>query len=608
MMASSSSDATFPIGMLGRGGARQAASLAQSLEALADTQSVLVSRLLMLFGWGLLSANTVQWLAEGAEQDGLKLEPVKKLAGIGSHGVYSGNCRRDLLRQFCSSMSVAKPISVEVPLLSKLKTVFDYKVDFIAPTLLMESIWSAYPDMFLEMFGTNPKNFWQQVSPEDPKLKALQMEGLMDSSDWAETTYPYILHGDGAVFTKKNGNTLLTISMKSLITNKFGMSIVPLFTIPKICRTYTEEHNTTNALWAYVVHFLNAAFKGKHPALDPEGQPWKQQACLEHAGKDLCGGMKWVCWGITGDLEYLGNELNYPHFNSLSPCWFCGVSRMPATVYPMTDFSMNPAWKQTIVPFGEGCMVPVTDHAVSKLVGVTRFHTPGDLMHSGDLGVVQYLAGSVLAELLEEGPWVGREQDRLDQLWCAIRAAYGQTGCSNRLSLLKKEMFLRADDFPCLSAKAAESRSLLGVLRRICHEHHEGSDRDEHRLRALDHLCAMYSAYANGGMFLEPQVAETALHNFELFLLHYNWLLKFSLSKGVRRYGIYFKFHAMWHIADHAKWMNPCHTWCYDFEDFMAQMVGAAKACIAGSPMHLIGSKVLQNYLLVLELTLKAAC
>ena len=33
----------------------------------------------MLFGWGLLSANTVQWLADGAEQDGLKQEPLVKL-------------------------------------------------------------------------------------------------------------------------------------------------------------------------------------------------------------------------------------------------------------------------------------------------------------------------------------------------------------------------------------------------------------------------------------------------------------------------------------------------------------------------------------------------
>ena len=93
--------------------------------------------------------------------------------------------------------------------------------------------------------------------------------------------------------------------------------------------------------------------------------------------------------------------------------------------------------------------------------------------------------------------------------------------------------------------------------------------------------------------------------HYELFVLHDNWLLKFALSNNDRRYGIYFKFHALWHIADHAKWLNPCHIWRYEFEDSMGQMVGAAKACLAGTPMHAIGTKVLQNYLLVLELTLQ---
>ena len=58
----------------------------------------------------------------------------------------------------------------------------------------------------------------------------------------------------------------------------------------------------------------------------------------------------------------------------------------------------------------------------------------------------------------------------------------------------------------------------------------------------------------------------------------------------------------MWHICDHAKWLNPAETWGYEFEDFMAQVVGAGRACVAGSSMQIIGRKVMQNYLLVIEL------
>ena len=93
-----------------------------------------------------------------------------------------------------------------------------------------------------------------------------------------------------------------------------------------------------------------------------------------------------------------------------------------------------------------------------------------------------------------------------------------------------------------------------------------------------------------------------ALNLYETFLLHYQWLLKGSLTNGVRRYGFYYKFNNMLHIVEQSKWLNPVHTWCYDFEGFMHQVVAAGRACIAGSSMEIIGSKVLQNFLLVFEL------
>ena len=102
------------------GGARQLAA-AIAHEQGSGQPSEFIDRLLKLFGWGLLSASTCQWLAEGARLDGLEIGPVKKMAGVGTSGTYSGNFRRDLLRSFCGSMALAKPVNVEVPLMSKLQ-------------------------------------------------------------------------------------------------------------------------------------------------------------------------------------------------------------------------------------------------------------------------------------------------------------------------------------------------------------------------------------------------------------------------------------------------------------------------------------------------------
>ena len=47
--------------------------------------------------------------------------------------------------------------------------------------------------------------------------------------------------------------------------------------------------------------------------------------------------------------------------------------------------------------------------------------------------------------------------------------------------------------------------------------------------------------------------------------------------------------------------------WAYEPEDFMRVMVTAARSCVAGTAMPLVGNKVLQNFLLVSELTMRHA-
>ena len=72
---------------------------------------------------------------------------------------------------------------------------------------------------------------------------------------------------------------------------------------------------TAEELWKELVNMLNECYDGKH-----EGGPWD--------GLLLCGGkVRLVVWVVTGDLEFLGNELKYPHFNSNDPCSYCPASR-----------------------------------------------------------------------------------------------------------------------------------------------------------------------------------------------------------------------------------------------------------------------------------------
>ena len=82
-------------------------------------------------------------------------------------------------------------------------------------------------------------------------------------------------------------------------------------------------HNTTHVYWKLIVHLLNSGFAGFHPSVDDDGQAWQHNTFeARMAGSPICDGKYFlVLWGLPSDLEYYGNELKMPHFNSNYPCW-----------------------------------------------------------------------------------------------------------------------------------------------------------------------------------------------------------------------------------------------------------------------------------------------
>ena len=183
---------------------------------------------------------------------------------------------------------------------------------------------------------------------------------------------------------------------------------------------------------------MNAAYTGIHPETDPDDNPWPEGSDQEAwAGKPLCEG-KWrfVCWNLTGDLEFLSNELKMPHVGSNYPCWFDSVCRDPSSDCLLTDLAGNARWKRTLIPCPDGCCVQPSHHTIFQIHGLTRYHVPGDLMHTGDLGVVANLNGSVLWELLYDGPYRGNEDARLASIENILREHYERRGSTSRIGRL----------------------------------------------------------------------------------------------------------------------------------------------------------------------------
>ncbi len=576
-----------------------------SLPPLVEPKSELTSRLLTLVGWGHLSANTARWLAEGAIIDGADRTSLHTFARLGKDGEYAGNVRRDLLRTFSKHLIVPTPVRVHRPEKDKQGRIISRDQFFNSPMAIVESLFQRCPSAFADIFGAEPGNFWSSIRDDDPKFALL--DHVRADPHWRSQLIPIVLHGDGGKFTTKNEESLVCLQWKSLCCkNKFGNGICPFFVLPKSIRANPGTvDDTAHQLYVHVVHFLNAALEGIHPRFNPSGGEWPAGSFeAEWAGQPFCNGrFKIVVWGLTGDLEWFSNELGYPHFNSLEPCWMCLCSRRRGTAVPITDVLPTASWKATKIPHATGARTKVSEHVLMTITGVTRFHYPGDLMHAGGGGVCLYVLGSVLYELVYENPGCRDARRNLERVWGMIHERYSRWGMVNRFTGLTLAMIGPERKTPKLKGKCADSQSLVWVMADICRAVHDGSDHDEHRCCLLESLAQFLKLVEDSPMVLPDAVADNMVAEVEKTLLHNNVLMRQSVVRGVVLYPHHFKHHVLYHIADHSRFLNPKWLWCFEWEDFVGDMITTAKSCTPGSSMGLVCNKVIENWLLVMNLS-----
>ena len=584
------------------GGSQQCRQLAQRRPAdgvghrhrLADT-------LLHLFAWGICSANAIQRLAQAAQDDGLRYPELDDIAALGTHGEYAGNCRRDLVRKLQRGLELPKPLKVDVRAQDRHEKEHQVAYDVLPLAGIVETMYRNHIDKFNDFFGTaRVRAFWDSVDPGDPKLS--RMGDITSRDGWQDRCIPYTIHGDGAVYAHTNEESVLSIQIKSLLSGEFAGHMLPLFVLPKGGRLVERGYDTADELWRAAIHQLNSLYDGIHARADHTGAAWEHSRMAELAGCQICHGRwLWICWIVGGDLEFLSNELKFPHFNSLDPCWLCPASRRPDAPHSVVDCRRVATFKAHLAI----SLVPQSGHVFTTIKAITRFHSPGDLQHTGDLGVAGYMLGSTLWDLVYDGPFTGTIEERRSALWKMITDEYDLQRSDSRLGSLTLSMFHTPGQFPYLKGRASENQRLLFVVAEVCRQMSDGSERDGHRLRALDSLCAFYRGLKDAGMFLTPAEHAMALRTVEVFLLNYNWLTAHALAQDRLNYSLAFKHHALWHIAHMSQWINPCSHWSYEFEDFMGQIVASTRNCMHGTPLHRVGCKVMENYLLALHLYLR---
>ena len=539
------------------------------------------------------------------------------MAALGGFGNSPQHINEQLMNKYLLHKFAPQPYSCKLPF--RVRDGTRQLVKLLDCLIFLPTDWVATgmkTSKGTSIFGTGDiESFWREQLRNDPKFAG---STLLSNDQFCTTAIPLLVHGDGGAFAERD--SLLVFSMKSILsTDSVGDAQLLLAVIPKSCRVCGSgddigaDSDTVVALWNVLAWNFTALFAGKHPELDHIGQPWptgSERAKL--AGKSLTpGGTRGFIHVLAGDMDYFSNEMGLNHHGATEPCFRCKCNK---TNCPFTDFREDAAWEATkLSPADFRALAARITHAVLLLIlsipGVNFFTFHFDVLHIIDLGVAQHILGNVLFDLVHN-ELVGTIPNRIAELWGLIVSAYDILGTDSRHKIkpIKREHFCDPQaphkSFPLLHSsaiKGKECRYLVDALLVIC-QSRQANDHQKTRFLAVQKLSNVHRLMESSSYFLAPADARELQTSMRHFLLLYNKLAKEAMQAGVMMWSIVPKHHYCVHLAEQAVFLNPRFAWCYSSETMIGRITALAASCLAGTPSHLVPSKVIQKYGIAMDI------
>jgi len=413
------------------------------------------------------------------------------------------------------------------------------------------------------------------------------------TTDHLHKLVPLAVHGDGGAFSKND--SLMVISMRA-ITSASNVAHSQLFLagIPKACvnKSTDPAMDTMTCLWKVLKWSFTALLDGKHPARDHEGKLWRNDQQRYIANKPLNDkGMGGCIFALTGDLEYLQNELKVSAHSYNECCWLCKAEKFDGV--PFNDFRSDAAWRATVHPPAYHRANVPSAHPIWTIPGVVTESIHIDSLHTNEEGTAAHTVGNIFFDLVIGPEWPGTQAEKLSRLFNTILTCYADLGIerSNQISTLTMGNFCnlkhKHTTYPCLSGiKARHVRYLVPVARKLCEDALSAacseSDAQYRRTRFLcvKWLDEMYkSMEINAYHFTESQLRmySSATSNF---LVCYSKCARICFDANVKQWNIVPKFHYCAHMPDQAKYLNPKFVTTYSGETMVGFMVQLGHSCL----------------------------
>ena len=204
----------------------------------------------------------------------------------------------------------------------------------------------------------------------------------------------------------------------------------------------------------------------------------------ELAGKPLAKGHhRAIIWAIQGDQEFLSNVLKLPHWQNKYPCHDCDAQK------PMFKKKACPEGKSVkilkeenqqyeYVSPQQAVLAKRSSHQLFSFPSVSTAMVRGDSLHIlYSRGVGSHLAGSILHYMCFYD-WPQRQRvspfTKLQKIFARVKELYSKRKTTARLTNLRLSMITNTQKphkaYPCLEAKAAETKHFLPCLEEVVKE------------------------------------------------------------------------------------------------------------------------------------------
>lgn len=600
-------------------GRHQRAALSSGADDTVITESALVKDCLKRWAWGEYQATDVQRVCALACEDmEAMLNKLKashsfmprslvQMAGLGDHGKYPGNCKRDLLQILGDPSGISFDL-VQIPLviakgmMGPREKVKEVPLPIFPPDKVISNWYRNHRSHFDQMLFGEPHaehilpNFWKTVAQrKDPRLANHPM---CSRPNWFRHAIPISVHGDAVPAVgvgKAASKSWDCISWQSCLVNgpstKVKQYMVGLFEDSKL-RLATPTHDQTmKHIWKTCLSSLSKAYEGIQGPTDDE------------PGDMLAGGFFLVVWAIKGDLDYLQKGLQLKSYTANQFCEYCPAHSDEADPSMMwSNFRDDAAWMQRLYTKDQWHGEHPEKHWLFQAFDfLTQHNIEPDELHVMYLGTVQQILGSVLwifcFLVLPHEPAVN-----CDMVFDTICQHYQSSATAAQYSNFGLASFLDTDHamttYPKLKGKGAEARDLVGPVLHAWEQHANPTSYEYARIRSLlqKQLEAqtILSDYSKD-VFLPVAAADRFDDLVKSLLQDYTKLANRADRENKVLWPMTPKWHWLWHLSSRARFMNPRVGCCMVDEDYVGHLKRVVSASVHGTPLHAVPLKVAEK-------------